>query len=272
MPNNIRNSLESSSHDPMENLAHLRASLPSSHSQLRLSPRVTFREPKACEPSNAQAQVKLGSDSSWSGRDILTSLPKATTAWRTYDVGYFAPDNTAYEHRYCEGGSRYFTNVYAFVNHLRGLSTQMEQTTIQDNIHSCLRGKALDWFAGELSPEEQKDLALMPLEEGWYKQLIQRFQPLYDVSLHAYKNARYGLEDAEARRDPVVWAHNVMRHAQACGKTDPYGQLRRIWYSIDLNLQWPVHFPKRGAPVSEFMKELDDAYLEWCHEQEAKAV
>lgn len=197
---------------------------------------------------------------------IPISAGEESSHWNSRDVGYFVPNDNAKEHQYCKQGITYFTNVYAFVNHLRGLAVSKPQSLIRNNLHSCLREKALDWYALELTVFEKSDLHTLPLETGWFKSLLGRFKPLQNVSLHRFRKGRYTVEDAEARRDPVRWAHNMLRHAQAAGYNGPYVQLRQIWYGIDLELQWPVKCPTKSTSVSGFMKELDDAYLEWCHE------
>lgn len=155
--------------------------------------------------------------------------PAMSTSWNTRDIGYFAPNNAEKRHHYLDHGVTYFTNVYAFVNHLRSLQSNISMRTIRSNIHFCLRGKALDWYDVELSPEERKDLGNLPLEEGWYKRLIDRFQPLPDAVECAFWDASYGLEDARAGRGLVEWAHNILRHAQALEDTDIHGQLNQFY-------------------------------------------
>lgn len=198
---------------------------------------------------------------SWTA-PVTTDL---SSPWDTNDVGYFTPDDTAIYHRYTGNSTTYYTNVYAFVNHIRSLAFTKPEPVIRANLHSCLRDKAQDWFDMELNFGEREVLRVMPLETGWIKALLKRFKPLYDVALRRYKEGQYDKEDAENGYDPVKWAHGMMRNAQAAGITSTYAQLKQIWYGIDLELQWPVNCPTKSTAVSEFMKELDDAYLEWCN-------
>jgi hypothetical protein len=190
--------------------------------------------------------------------------PELSSSWDTNDVGYFTPDDTAVDHRYTDNGTTYYTNVYAFVNHIRSLAFTKPESLIRANLNSCLRDKAQDWFDMELNSGEREVLSVISLETGWIKALLKRFKPLYDVALRRYKEGQYNKEDAENGYDPVKWAHGMMRNAQAAGITSIYAQLKQIWYGIDLELQWPVNCPTKSTAVSEFMKELDDAYLEWC--------
>ncbi|KAJ5148902.1 hypothetical protein N7448_000480 [Penicillium atrosanguineum] len=185
-----------------------------------------------------------------------------SSPWNTSDVGYFTPDDTAGDHRYIENNTTYYTNV--FVNHIRSLAFYKPEPVIRANLHFCLRDKAQDWIDMELNVMEREMLRVLPLETGWIEALLKRFKPLYDVALRRYKEGQYAKEDAENRYDPVKWAHGMIRNSQAAGITSTYAQLKQIWYGIDLELQWPVNCPAKSTLVSEFMKELDDAYVEWC--------
>lgn len=198
-----------------------------------------------------------------------TVPPAKSTPWNTHYVGYFVPNNTDQRHHYCSGGAMYFTSVYAFVNHLRSLQSHISMATIRDNIHFCLRGKAVDWYATELSSKERTDLGILPLEKGCYEKLIEHFHPPRDISRYEYETASYSLEDAEARRDPVEWAHNILRHAQAIGYTDTYSQLDHIFHALDTQpLEWGIPYPESVASVSDFMADLNMGYSAWCHGQD----
>lgn len=193
-----------------------------------------------------------------------------STSWNTQDVGYFVPNDTAQRCHVSHHEVTYFTNVHAFVNHVRALEGHMAMTTIRSNIHFYLRGKSLDWHAVELSAEERSVLGTLPLEQGWYKALIDRFQPQHRAAEYAYEDASYSLEDAKARRDPVEWAHNILRHAQAMGNEDICGQLDRIVRSDDDGIRWGVALPNPRSDnmVSEVMSDLEFWYSLWCYEQD----
>lgn len=199
-----------------------------------------------------------------------TILATMLTSWNTQNVGYFVPNNAAQRHHYTQHEVTYFTNVHAFVNHVRALESHMSAGTIRSNIHFCLRGKALDWHDVELSPEERIDLSISPLDEGWYAKLIERFQPLERAAEYAYVSASYTLEDAKAGRDPVEWAHHILRHAQATGDTDIERQLDHIVRSIDQKLLWGVALPnpRNSNMLEKVMEELEFYYEIWRHEED----
>lgn len=195
-----------------------------------------------------------------------TSPSSESTVWNPSDVGYFIPDNTSYEHHYCHEGVLFFSNVFAFIKHIRGIAVHRPEEIIRDNIQTCFRGKALDWYDIELSDDEKGGLTCLSPEQGWYKYLIQRFQPRCDVAFDKYQYAEYSVDCAWACNDPVEWAHSVMRDAEAMVSPPSIrDQLRHIWRAIDQDLKWPIHCPEQDTSVSLFMKELDDAYQEWCH-------
>jgi hypothetical protein len=219
---------------------------------------------RLADPYNPQV---AGSVLDATGRQSPSWTAPVTTdmsSWSTQDIGYFTPDDTSDEHTRTENSTTYYNNVFAFVNHIRSLAFYKPEPVIRANLHFCLLEKARDWFDMELTVMEKEDLREIPLETGWIRALLKRFTPLYDVALGRFNDGQYKKEDAENGYDPVKWAHSMMRNAQAAGITSTYAQLRQVWYSIDLELQWPVNCPTKSTLVSEFMKELDDAYLEWC--------
>lgn len=162
----------------------------------------------------------------------------------------------------------YFTNVNAFVNHFRGLQSNISVDTIRNNIHSCLRGNVLGWYDVELSPGEGKGLGILPLEEGWYKELIQRFRLPEHVAYCTFWKSTYNMDDVNTGRDPVEWAHSILRHAQAHEDTGTRGQLNIILYSVDEELAWKIPIPTSNTTISKLMKQLDSWYSGWCCEQD----
>ncbi len=108
----------------------------------------------------------------------------------------------------------FFSNAFAFVNHIRALSAFKNENTIRLNISSCLRGEALEWFISELSQCEREKLRSSSLEEGWIESLINRFKTRPSHALKALKKSRYNWADVRCQRSLVMWAHNMLRLAQ----------------------------------------------------------
>lgn len=219
---------------------------------------------RLADPYNPQTAGSVLDATSHQSPSWTALVTTEMSSWSTQDVGYITPDDTSEEHTRTENGTIYYNNVFAFVNHIRSLAFYKPEPVIRANLYSCLLEKARDWFDMELTVMEKEVLLEMPLETGWIRALLKRFKPLYDVALRRFKDGQYEKEDAESGYDPVKWAHSMMRNAQAAGITSTYAQLSQIWWSIDLELRWPVKWPTKSTSVSEFMKELDDAYLEWC--------
>lgn len=146
-----------------------------------------------------------------------------------------------------------FYNVRAFVNHLRALLIFKNEAVIRANIYSCLRGHALDWYDTELSNSERIELGILPLDQGWFKSLLQRFELAYEICLFRYETTRFG-------DTPVCEAaRNFIRHAQALGIEGTKRQLTRIWECLQ---DWSatagnVAKPRSGTSISDFMREID---------------
>lgn len=141
-------------------------------------------------------------------------------AWSTPEVGYFMPGEyvAGFDKplAHMETGRDLiprFYNVHAFVGHLRGILVFKQEAVVRANIHSCLRDDALDWYNTELTHSERVELRDLPVEQGWFKRLIQRFKIPYEIAL-------FRVETAELYRKEVLIsrsARNMVRHLQAVG-------------------------------------------------------
>ena len=154
-----------------------------------------------------------------------------------------------------------FYNVHAFVGHLRGILVFKQEAVVRANIHSCLRDDALDWFNTELTHSERVELRNLPVEQGWFKRLIQRFKIPYEIAL-------FRVETAELYRKEVLIsrsARNMVRHLQAVGIDSLEEQLSFVWKRLRM---FPLTHeriaePDPGTSMSEFMREIDA--MNWEH-------
>lgn len=101
------------------------------------------------------------------------------------------------------------------------------------------------------------------------------------MAFYQFETSSYGLKDVKARRDPVEWAHNMLRHAQRIANSDSgtfredaqrlgnagtgtYNQLEHLFHAIDDNLGWPDACIQGNTSVADFTEDLDDLYLHHC--------
>lgn len=198
------------------------------------------------------------------------TVPMKSSSWDTKEVGYFKPC-PSHKHVQDIKGILYFSHVIAFLNHIRALSVFKDEDTIRLNLHTCLRGTALEWFISELSHEHRESPRDLPLEEGWFKKLEDRFKPGVSESLEKLDYMRslemeHGISlvtwQMEHGISPVFWAHNALRYLQASGScSDVSEQLYEIWEFLDENYEeWKIPEPTSNTSIPDFMRSLDDFY------------
>jgi hypothetical protein len=101
-----------------------------------------------------------------------------TNGWRIEDLGYFNPGLSDPGDAAVKSlqNHTYYRDVYVFVERLNDLQAIKGEDLVLNNIHASLRGSALDWYTVELTDFERRSLRQLPLVDGWYVMLINRFK------------------------------------------------------------------------------------------------
>ncbi|KAJ5708226.1 hypothetical protein N7488_008027 [Penicillium malachiteum] len=200
----------------------------------------------------------------------VTDDARALSPWDTVEVGYFYPDTDTLNHIIIEEDhTMIFQNAEAFVSHLRGVAVFKTEAVVRANIHSCLRQIALEWYIMELTDAERESLCTLPLEEGWFKQILLRFSLSPRIARFRYETANFH------NRNPFRMAYNLIRDARAAGIHDSDEHLCQIWRCLDtsaLNLgYWEqngykglVLRPLPGDCLSNFHRELNHQIMDFA--------
>lgn len=225
------------------------------------------------EPVTVNIYPTPDSNRETSPETATESKVKKSTTWCTQDVGYFLPEQTLEEHVVLENGIIFYQDVWAFTNYLRVLAESTEEETICANLHFCLRDKALEWYTTELTPTQRAELRDQSLEAGWFNALANRFTPSKEIAEDQLSHRGYGWSDVRAGYSVVVWAHNLLRHAQTIDSGMAFGsgweddctieQLQTIWESLCEDFAKDITYPGDKTAVAGFMLELDEAYKRW---------
>ena len=92
-------------------------------------------------------------------------------SWRPEELGFFDPDlkddsvgkgDIVYLETH-----PYYRNVFIFVERIRDVAKAKGENTVRLNLHSCLRGTALEWYSWKLTEFEKESLSKISLERGW---------------------------------------------------------------------------------------------------------
>ena len=191
-----------------------------------------------------------------------------TAPWRPDELGFFDPDlnddavvgkgDIVYL-----GNHPFYRNVFTFVERIQDVAKAKGENTVRLNLHSCLRGTALEWHSSELTVLEKDCLRVLDLENGWIKFLVARFKERATVALAKMEKDKYTLQDAALGRTPRAYAQAVFRNAQAAGMTSVLNQLSMAWNHLHWEFQRDVPEPDDHTSKAEFLQQLESKTDIW---------
>lgn len=140
------------------------------------------------------------------------------------------------------GSKTFYRDVYSFTDRIRDVALFKGELVVKVNIHSCLRGSALEWYTIELTQEEKKRLRDSSMEEGWSSALTARFKPQTAEALNE-------LQD--------------LRNARSANVGDVYNQITMAWNKLEGGLRVHIPEPTPHTTVAESLDQLDAKYGIW---------
>ncbi|KAJ5752832.1 hypothetical protein N7520_008426 [Penicillium odoratum] len=199
--------------------------------------------------------------------DGLAPHDKPDTSWKPAEIGYFDPglDDK-------DGGFTlvknvmHYSNVFTFISRLNDLIRLKSERVVRANIHSCLKAEALAWYSQELTDNEKNMLQLVPLDDGWFKLLRDRFKPDRMTTLAKLDRCKYGWTQVREHRSARSHAQTMLTLLRSTGMTDPKDQICRIVMSIDATLARDLGRP--SDKIEDFMRDLDFCYENWHRQSE----
>ena len=88
------------------------------------------------------------------------------------------------------GKDTYFRDVHLFIERVEDISAIKGDQLIIENLFTCLRGVALQWYTAELSDEAKLLVRYGPGVDHWTTQLHKRFKEAPNVAMAAIHNQR----------------------------------------------------------------------------------
>lgn len=142
------------------------------------------------------------------------------------------------------------------------MNTKGEQM-VRDNLSSCLRGTALEWYTEELSPDIKSFIRYGSGIDKWEKQLLKRFKLAPHIAIMTICNERYTIEDARRHREPRDFAGNIMRAAKDAEITSPISILSFIYNGLDAEFQQHIPVPSSTTSTDSYLQTMDERKNLW---------
>ena len=157
----------------------------------------------------------------------------------------------------------HYRDVLVFLDRLRDLAILKGDDIVRSNIHASLRGSALAWYSTELTDFERSSLRHMPLEEGWFKMLRQRFKMRPSMALAKLTEATYTPADVRAGKSVRSFAQSIFRYALAADITSVFNQITQAWSKLSPQLRRDVPEPTPQTTMTEFLTQLEAKEAIW---------
>jgi len=188
-----------------------------------------------------------------------------TNGWRIEDLGYFNPDLSDPGDAPVKSlqNHTYYRDVYVFVERLKDLQAIKGEDLVRNNIHASLRGSALDWYTVELTDFERRSLRQVPLVDGWYTILVNRFKLRPSEALGKLTTLSFGPSEVQQGRSVRAFAQAVFRYSQAADIRSQYNQITQAWTKLHPNLRRDVPEPTEKTTIAEFLSQLEAKESIW---------
>ena len=227
-------------------------------------------------PTRNTAQAPPTTPADWEAflRGLMTAVNKpapapepqssAPATWRLADVGYFYPDaddakfeagpifrdqrDTCYRDFHI-----WWRNVAATAS-----GDLVKENVLRRELHSLLRGAALQWYHAQLDKTEQiglrVDLAI------WKRALEKRFgiKPEDASAWFHSQKSRFSKDDSILGRPIRTYAMDVARYARVWGDTSDFQILTRLYDGLHARLRQVMDRPTPTDTLGNYLDRLDD--------------
>ena len=134
---------------------------------------------------------------------------------------------------------------------------------IRDNLFTCLRGTALQWYTSELSTDQK---ALVKYDEGiveWEKQLLRRFRIAPNQAMMVITNEKYTIDDAQKRREPREYSAKIIRAARDAELSASLNILSLVYNGMEAEFQQDLPLPTATTLIDGFLQIMEEKKTVW---------
>lgn len=196
---------------------------------------------------------------------VINRHSGADLMWNAAELGFFDPNYNNISANISSDGEHlvrgtYFRDVHTFIQRAKDLMNTKGEQMVRDNLSSCLRGIALEWYTEELSPDIKSFIRYGSGIDKWEKQLLKRFKL---IAIMTICNERYITEDARRHREPRDFAGNIMRAAKDAEITSPISILSFIYNGMNAEFQQHLPVPSSTTSTDSYLQIMDERKNLW---------
>jgi hypothetical protein len=196
-----------------------------------------------------------------------TSEPRSDR-WITFDIEFFDfmyDNKSMFTEEFIEHVEKntYFRNVHLFLKRVKDVAKVKNVAQVRENLFTCLRELALQWYTFELSENIKNLLRYEQDIKYWEKKLIKRFKESVSVAMTSLIKKKYIMKNARRRRESREYVEVILRVVKSAELISKISQIFLIYNEIDVKFQRDISMSKADTKLNNFLTDLDDKKNVW---------
>jgi len=192
--------------------------------------------------------------------------------WQADEVGFFFPDlHSSYgsSEIVTIGKDSFYRNASVFLDRLDDIARLKGDDLVRNNISTCFRGAALQWYTTELSDIEKASFrspsGSNPQDAiyRWRLALKRRWDPPPSVALQNFMNTRFTMTMVQSGVSVVQYFSTKLRLAKEAGFDNVHQQLLAVWNGLDISIREHIDEPDEDTSIDRFRRKLEDKGRLW---------
>lgn len=200
------------------------------------------------------------------GTAARKQLTDDTAKFKPSDIGYFDPYLSTVTYAkgdYIQIGTDViYRNVHLFFGQARSVAATKNGQLVRQNLHLCLKGEALAWFAAELDDLQRSGLQTGENVDTWQAALTARFKMHESEAMEMLLTDQYTVDDVRNQRSPSEYVQTIVRHGRDAGLSTS-NQLMWAWNRLAPELQLHIKRPTPKISVLSFIEQLNEQKGAW---------
>lgn len=202
-----------------------------------------------------------------SGPAGASSSGGSDNKWNASEVGFFDPrydgksvvTGSPIEHT---GKDTYFRDVHVFVERIKDMVVIKGDKMMRDNLYTCLRGAALEWYTAILTDEQKRLVKLGDGVDEWVHALTKKWKESPTAAVAIVSKERYTMDDARRKREPFEYVQIIVRAAKSA-EMSTYTQIYFIYNGMEPEFRRDLTKPTMDTTMDAFVQQMDDTKEIW---------